>query len=186
MTAGTSEVQVLFEPCALPGVWLIVPVCQEDERGGFGRLFCAQEFGQRGLEARFVQCSTSFNRRAGTLRGMHYQVAPHEETKLVRCTMGAIYDVLVDLRVDSSTYRRWAAFTLTAANRHTVYIPPGVAHGFQTLTTDAEVFYQISEFYHPESARGVRWNDAAFGINWPDGERILSARDASFPDYVPS
>ena len=172
-----------FTETALPGVYLIDIEPLDDDRGFFARLWCRDELARKGLSTDVAQVSVSFNRRRGTLRGMHYQVAPHEEVKLVRCTRGAIYDVVVDLRPDSPTFRRWMSAELTVDNRRTLYVPKGVAHGFQTLTDDAEVLYQISEFHHPESARGVRWDDAAFGIRWPDRAPILSGRDSGYPDF---
>ncbi len=168
----------------LKGAFLIEPERLEDERGFFARTWCQREFAALGLEPAWVQSSISFNKSKATLRGMHYQAAPYEETKLVRCTAGAIYDVIVDLRPGSETYRQWLGVELTAANRCLLYIPQGVAHGFETLTDDAEVFYEISEFYHPESARGVRWDDPALGIEWPLKAQILSDRDRSYPDYI--
>ena len=132
-----------------------------------------------------AQCSTSFNKLKGTLRGMHYQLAPYGEVKVVRCTAGEIYDVAVDLRPESPTYREWVAVQLTENNRRAVYIPEGCAHGFQTLVDNTEVYYQISEFYHPEAARGIRWDDPAFGIVWPlRGKVILSTKDSSYADYL--
>lgn len=175
---------MIFRETPIPGAFVVEPERIEDERGFFARTWCEREFREHGLDPRLAQCSVSFNRRAGTLRGMHYQAAPHGEAKLVRCTMGAIYDVVVDLRPDSPAFRRWTAVELSARNRRMLYIPQGLAHGFQTLEPDTEVFYQISEFYHPESARGVRWNDPAFGIEWPEAaERVLSDRDAGYPDF---
>jgi dTDP-4-dehydrorhamnose 3,5-epimerase len=156
-----------------------------DERGFFARTWCAEEFRSLGLNPKLAQCSVSFNKRRGTLRGMHYQNDPWPEAKLVRCCSGAIYDVIVDLRRASPSYAKWFAVELTAANHTMLYVPEGVAHGFQTLTDDAEVFYQISEMYHPECARGVRWNDPAFGIEWPIPDPILSERDRTFPDHTP-
>jgi dTDP-4-dehydrorhamnose 3,5-epimerase len=155
----------------------------EDERGFFGRTWCQHEFEAHGLNPHLVQCSISFNAKRGTLRGMHYQAAPYAEAKVVRCTMGGIYDVIIDLRSDSSTFKQWLAVDLTAENHRMLYIPEGFAHGFQTLLDGTEVLYQMSEFYHPECARGVRWNDAAFGIEWPDDVRILSIRDQCYPDF---
>ena len=175
---------MLFIETKLAGVYIIELEKREDDRGFFARTFCQREFDAHGLNPRIVQCSVSFNRRKGTLRGMHYQVAPYEETKLVRCTMGAIYDVAVDLRRDSPTFKQWVAVELTADNRTMFYIPEGFAHGFQTLEDNTEVAYQMSEFYHPESARGVRWDDPAFGIKWPEGEiRIISEKDRGYLDY---
>lgn len=153
------------------------PERKADLRGFFARTWCAKEFASAGLNSKLVQCSISFNEKRGTLRGLHYQAAPHAEDKLVRCTRGAIYDVIVDLRPDSATYRRWHAEELTADNRRMLYVPLGVAHGFQTLTDHAEVFYQMSEFYHPDLARGVRWNDPILGIPWPVPNPIISDRD---------
>ena len=168
----------------MKGAFIIEPEKMEDERGFFARTWDQKEFGAHGLNPRLVQCNTSFNKRAGTLRGMHYQAAPHEEAKLVRCTRGAIYDVIVDLRASSPTFKQWTAVELTAYNRLMLYVPEGFAHGFQTLEDETEVFYQMSEFYHPESARGVRWNDPAFGIEWPVAEKcIISERDNSFEDF---
>ncbi len=165
----------------VPGVFVIELEPIEDERGFFARTWCAEEFRHHRLNADLAQCSVSFNRNRGTLRGMHYQVDPWAETKLVRCTSGAIYDVALDLRPDSPAYRQWVGVELTARNHLGLYIPEGVAHGFQTLADDSEVFYQISVPYHPESGRGVRWNDPAFGVRWPLAEPQLSERDASYP-----
>ncbi len=182
-----ENTDVIFSPTQLDGVWLIEPVRISDERGFFARTWCVREFEERGLNSRLVQCNVSFNRQRGTLRGMHWQRAPFGECKLVRCTQGAIFDVVVDLRVESATYRQWVGFELSAENRKSLYIPTGCAHGFQTLSDDAEVAYQMSEFFHSECASGVRWDDPAFGILWPDAEqRILSPRDAAYPDYQES
>ena len=156
----------------------------EDERGSFARTFDADAFREQGLDARVVQCSTSFNQRRGTLRGMHLQVPPSAEGKLVRCTRGSLYDVALDLRKTSSSRRRWIAVELTAENRRMLYIPEGVAHGFQTLAGETEVFYQMTARYDANAARGVRWNDPAFGIEWPIANPILSARDRSLPDFA--
>ena len=155
-----------------------------DERGFFARTWCAQEFRRRGLNPNLVQCSISFNRRRGTLRGMHYQDQPHPEAKLVRCSSGAIYDVIVDLRPTSRTYCQWFAVELTGEDHKMIFVPEGFAHGFQTLADNTEVFYQISESYRPEWARGVRWNDPRFGIKWPIREMVISQRDRDFPDYA--
>jgi len=177
---------VIFTAAPLAGAFVIEPERKADERGFFARTFSADEFRKQGLCAEFVQCSVSFNARAGTLRGMHYQAARHAETKLVRVTQGAIFDVIVDLRPKSKTFKRWFAAELSADNRRALYIPEGFAHGFQTLGDAAEVFYQISPAYVPEAARGVRWDDPAFGIEWPKaGRRILSERDRSYPDFTP-
>lgn len=175
---------MLFNETKLPGIYVIELQRLDDERGFFGRSFCRNEFSRQGLNPEVAQCNISFNRQIGTLRGMHYQAAPHAEAKLIRCTRGRLYDVIVDLRRESPTFRQWTAVELSGENRLMLYAPEGCAHGFQTLEDDTEVFYQMSEFYHPESARGVRWNDPAFGIQWPAGLRaILSERDQSWPDY---
>ena len=174
-----------FLPLELPGVFLIEPEPIADDRGFFARTWCSREFADRGLVAAIAQCSLSFNRRKGTLRGMHYQAPPHEEVKIVRCTAGAIYDVVIDLRPGSPTRGRWLGVELSAANHRHLYVPAGFAHGFQTLADDTEVFYQISQFYHPESARGLRYDDPAFGIRWPLGDITVSERDLSFPEFRP-
>lgn len=175
---------MIFIETTLKGAFIIELEKVEDERGFFARTWCQQEFAARGLNPRLVQCSLSFNRKRGTLRGMHYQTNPYEEAKLVRCTRGAIYDVIIDLRSDSSTFMRWVAVELTADNRRMLYIPEKFAHGFQTLEDSTEVFYHMSEFYAPEYARGVRWNDPAFGIRWPGAERIISHKDRQYPDFI--
>jgi dTDP-4-dehydrorhamnose 3,5-epimerase len=176
---------VVFVETKLAGVYIIELEKLEDERGFFARTFCQKEFEAHGLNPRVAQCSTSFNKRKGTLRGLHYQVAPYCEVKAVRCTAGAIYDVAVDLRPDSPTYKQWMAVELTEDNRRALYIPAGCAHGFQALVDDAEVYYQISEFYHPEAAKGIRWDDPAFGVQWPLREGpILSERDRSYANYA--
>ena len=175
---------MIFRETSLKGAYIIEPDKLEDERGFFARVFCKEEFEARGLNPNLVQCSISFNKRKGTLRGMHYQVAPYQEAKLVRCTMGAIYDVILDLRVDSSTYMKWLSVELTAENRQMLYIPKGLAHGFQTLEDNSEVFYQMSEVHHPSSARGVRWDGPGIGITWPLPNPIVSDNDRSFPDFL--
>ena len=168
----------------LEGVWIIELERHSDERGHFARTWCDKEFQENGLNPRLVQCSTSFNLERGTLRGMHLQAAPHEEAKLIRCTRGAIYDVALDLRPTSPTFKRWMAVELRATGNRMLYIPEGFAHGFQTLEDESEVFYQMSEYFHPESARGYRWDDPAFGIKWPQtDQRIISARDASYSNF---
>jgi dTDP-4-dehydrorhamnose 3,5-epimerase len=155
----------------------------EDERGFFARAWCREEFQAFGLTTVIAQCNISFNKRRGTLRGMHYQAVPHGEVKLIRCTRGAIHDVLLDLRAESPTFCRWFAIELTADDGRMVYVPAGFAHGFQVLADQSEVFYQISEPYRPDMTRGVRWNDPAFQIEWPIGNPILSARDRDFADF---
>jgi dTDP-4-dehydrorhamnose 3,5-epimerase len=177
---------VIFEETQLPGAYLIDPQRLEDERGFFARTWCEREFSDHGLGERLVQCNISFNKKKGTLRGMHYQAHPHAETKLIRCTKGVIFDVIVDLRRDSPTYMRHIAVVLSAENRRMLYVPRGFAHGFQTLQDDTEVFYQMSEFYTPASARGFRWDDPAFRIAWPEDTRTVSLKDRSYPDFSPA
>jgi dTDP-4-dehydrorhamnose 3,5-epimerase len=172
---------MIFSPTAVPGVWVLDPEPVEDERGFFARTFCAREFAARELETSWAQASVSFNRRRGTLRGMHWQAAPHEETKVVRCTAGALFDVVVDLREGSSAYARHVAFELTAENRRQVYVPPGCAHGFLTLADGSEVSYLISAFHEPSAARGVRFDDPRLGISWPLNPSVISARDRAWP-----
>lgn len=173
-----------FKATKIRGVFLIEIEPKEDERGFFARSFCVEEFGDQGLKTQFKQCSISFNKKRGTLRGMHYQVAPYEETKIVLCAKGALYDVVLDLRTESKTYKQWEAFELSAQNRTMLYVPEGIAHGFQTLEDNTEVHYSISEFYHPECARGIRWDDPAFDIKWPEiQQRVISQKDKSYQDY---
>jgi len=198
-TFNSSQLFIMrFTETKLKGAYIIEPEPIADERGFFARTFCAREFEAHGLNPRLAQCNISYNARRGTLRGMHYQAAPHQEAKLVRCTRGAIYDVIIDLRPGSPTFMQWLAVVLTALNSQPstlnlqpppltppagsmLYIPEGFAHGFQTLEDETEVFYQMSEFYHPECARGVRWDDPAFGIVWPDTvSRIISVRDQGY------
>lgn len=174
---------MIFEETKIRGVIEVRLNRNSDERGFFARSWCRKEFEGAGLDARLVQCSISYNAQRGTLRGMHYQTAPFAEVKLVRCTQGAICDVILDLRPDSRTFKQWVAVTLSAENRDMVYIPEGCAHGFLTLADDTEVFYQMSEYYHPEVARGVRWNDPAFGIEWPEKVAVISERDRMLPDF---
>jgi dTDP-4-dehydrorhamnose 3,5-epimerase len=159
---------------------------REDERGFFARVWCRDEFAGHGLVPDLAQCSISRNDRAGTLRGLHFQTAPHEEAKLVRCTRGTIFDVIVDLRPDSPTHAEWIGVELDAAEGTALYVPKGFAHGFQTLVDETEVLYMISDPYVPEAASGVRWDDPAFGIEWPPADvRVISERDRSWPDYAP-
>ncbi len=174
-----------FTPTKIAGVWIVDLERREDERGWFARTWCAEEFAKHGLNPRLSQCSVSFNRRRGTLRGMHWQAAPHEEAKLARCLRGALWDAVLDLRPGSATFKQWVGVELSAESGRALYIPEGCAHGFQTLTDDTEVLYFISESWHPESARGVRWNDPAFGIEWPaQANAILSERDRSYSDFI--
>jgi len=179
---------VLFRETEVAGGYVVEPERLEDERGFFARTFSAREFAARGLDDRVEQCSTSFNAKAGTLRGLHYQAAPHGEAKLVRCTRGAIYDVCLDLRPGSASYLRWTGMELSADDGRALFVPEGCAHGFQTLVDASEVHYQISTPYVPDAARGVRWNDPAFGIEWPPAPpagRTIAKRDAEYPDFAP-
>lgn len=175
---------MIFKETKLKGAFLIEPVRLEDERGYFARTWCRKEFEAQGLNTNLVQCSISFNKKKGTLRGMHYQAASHEEVKLVRCTSGAIYDVIIDMRPESQTYRQWVAAELTVENQKMFYIPEGFAHGLITLQDNTEVFYQISEFYYPDLSRGVRWNDPAFSIQWPMAPTVMADRDRNYPDFT--
>jgi dTDP-4-dehydrorhamnose 3,5-epimerase len=174
-----------FTETKISGVFVIDPKRFEDERGFFAPALSACEFEARGMAGRFVESNISYSRRRGTLRGMHYQAAPHGQAKLVRCTRGRVFDVAVDLRPDSPTYREWVGVELTAENRRMLYLPGDCGHGFQTLEDDTEVFYMVSSPYKPESGRGFRWDDPAFRIEWPEAdERILVARDQNYPDYT--
>ena len=175
-----------FYQTKLPGVFEIHVEPIYDERGCFGRSWCQREFESHNLNPSLVQCSISFNTRKGTLRGIHYQAAPSPETKVVRCTKGAIFDVALDLRPSSPTYKDWFGVTLTAENRRMLYVPEECAHGFLTLEDETEVFYQMSEFYNPELARGVRWDDPAFRIQWPSEVKVISERDRTYPDFQPA
>jgi len=169
---------MIFRPTELPGAFVIEPERIGDERGFFARTWCRDEFAAHGLSADLVQCNVSYNARQGTLRGMHYQAAPHAEVKLVRCTRGAIFDAIIDVRPESPTYRGWIGVELTAENGRMLYIPEGFAHGFQTLRDETEVFYQMSTQYRAASSRGLRWDDPAVGISWPPaGSRVISDRD---------
>ena len=175
---------MIFTETELSGAYVIDLEPIEDPRGFFARAWSEQELAERGLETRVAQCNVSLNDRKGTVRGMHFQRPPHEEVKLVRCTRGALHDVIVDLRPDSPTLRHWIAVELSERNRRALYVPRGFAHGFQTLADDTEVFYMVSEPYAPESAGGVRWDDPAFGIVWPLGDPAeISEKDRSWPDY---
>ncbi|MFO0902210.1 MAG: dTDP-4-dehydrorhamnose 3,5-epimerase [Pirellulales bacterium] len=173
-----------FVPTKLAGAYLVELEPVQDERGCFARTWCRRTFADQGLVADLVQCSMSHNRRRGTLRGMHFQRAPHEETKLVRCSRGAVFDVIIDLRPDSPTFRQWAGFELTADNFRSLYIPPGLAHGFQTLADEVDVSYMMSNWHESASASGVRWNDPAFGIEWPLTPSVISDRDRNYSDFT--
>ncbi len=173
-----------FTETRFKGAFIIEPEPIRDNRGFFARAFCRKEFEAHGLNPELVQCNISFNRHKGTLRGMHYQVPPHDEDKLVRVTRGAIFDVIVDLREDSSTFRQWLGVELTEENRKAFYIPKGFAHGFQTLADDTEVFYQMSQYYHPESNRGVAWDSPELAIEWPLETKILSEKDKNHSSTI--
>jgi dTDP-4-dehydrorhamnose 3,5-epimerase len=175
---------MIFAATQLEDAWLIDIEPREDERGFFARTWCRQELTAKGLDPVIAQESLSYNRHRGTLRGLHFQRPPHEETKIVRCMRGAIFDVIVDLRRHSTTYLRWQGFELTAENRRALYVPKGFAHGFQTLTDNAEIAYQISTFYAPEAAGGYRYNDAAFAIAWPLPVTVIGERDLGWPAFA--
>ncbi len=172
-----------FTETELAGAWFVDVEPHSDERGFFARTWCRREFEEHGIDSDFVQASVSYNRVAGTLRGMHFQRAPHDETKLVRCVSGAIYDVIVDLRQESETFGRWVGVELSAANRRALLVPKGFAHGFVTLADNSEILYQISEFYTPGHAGGLRYDDPALGIEWPVPIRVINDKDRSWPDF---
>jgi dTDP-4-dehydrorhamnose 3,5-epimerase len=176
---------MIFKETKLKGAFVVEMESIRDNRGFFARAWCQREFEARGLITGFVQANLTFSPQKGTLRGLHYQIAPHQEIKLVRCTRGAIYDVIIDLRPESPTCRHWLGTELTADNHAMTYIPGGFAHGYQILMDDTEVFYQVAQFYAPEYERGIRWNDPAFGIEWPIASPlILSEKDKRWPDYT--
>lgn len=172
-----------FEPLALPGAVLVQIEPHRDERGFFARTFCQEEFAEAGLPTRFPQANLSSNTLAGTVRGMHFQAPPHEEPKLIRCVRGAVYDVIIDLRPTSPTYRQSLGAELNQDNHAALYVPPGFAHGFQTLADNSELLYMMGQTYNPQAARGVRWNDPAFAVSWPLPISIISQRDATYPDF---
>lgn len=176
---------MIFTETPVEGAYVVGPERHEDERGWFARTWCAREFSEHGLAATLSQCSLSFNLRSGTLRGLHYQAPPHEEAKLVRCPQGRIYDVVLDLRPHSSTFLTHFGVELDGADHRALYVPEGCAHGFQTLEDNSLVFYQMSAAYAPHAGRGVRWNDPAFGIDWPLPDPVIVDRDASYPDFRP-
>jgi dTDP-4-dehydrorhamnose 3,5-epimerase len=180
----SDSLSVIFIPTVLPGAFVLELDRRDDERGYFARTWCQREFDEMGLNPDLVQCSVSYNMRRGTLRGMHWQSAPHGEAKLVRCTRGSIWDVIIDLRPDSPTYAKHIGVELTADSGRALYVPEGVAHGFVTLVDGCEVFYQMSAYHEPAAARGVRWDDPAFDIDWPIADPILHPRDAAYPDFV--
>ena len=181
---AVNGLSVIFLETNLKGAFIIEPERLEDERGFFARTWCRKGFEEHGIDPRLVQCNISLSKKKGTIRGMHYQVPPYEEIKLVRCTQGVICDVIIDLRPRSNTFKQHLSVILTQENHKMLYIPEGFAHGFQTLEDNTEIFYQMSEFYAPDHARGVRWNDPAFGIQWPVENPILSAKDQQCPDFV--
>jgi dTDP-4-dehydrorhamnose 3,5-epimerase len=181
--SGGDGAPVIFRPTKIGGAYLIEPERHTDDRGSFARAWCQREFEAHGLDSKLVQCSISTNTRKGTLRGMHYSVVPHAEAKVVRCIKGAVHDVLLDLREGSPTYLKWIVERLSRENARALFVPEGVAHGFQALEDESDVFYQMSQFYDPECARGVRWNDPAFGIPWAIEPPILSERDRLYVDY---
>lgn len=172
---------MIFKETALKGAFIIQCEPISDERGFFAYTWSQEQFALRGLNSRVVQANVSFNGRRGTLRGLHYQISPHQEAKLLRCTAGSVYDVVVDLRSGSPTLHQWFGLELSASNRLMLYVPEGFAHGYQTLEDNTEVAYQISEYYHPESARGVRFDDPVFGIHWPLAVSVISTRDRNHP-----
>jgi dTDP-4-dehydrorhamnose 3,5-epimerase len=172
-----------FTETGLEGAWIVDVEPLSDDRGFFGRTWCAKEFAEHGMVADIAQCNLSYNHRKGTLRGLHYQVPPAAEAKFVRCTAGAVHDVIVDVRPDSDTYLQWIGVDLTAENRRALYVPPMFAHGYLTLTDGAEVIYQVSEFYTPGAERGARYDDPAFGIEWPVAVEVLSDKDAGWTPF---
>ncbi len=175
---------MIFKETKLSGAFIIELEPIRDNRGFFSRVWCQNEFEAHDLVTHFVQANITVSPQQGTLRGLHYQIAPHQEVKLVRCTQGAIFDVIIDLRPDSPTYMRWLELELSASNRKMIYIPGGFAHGYQTLANDTEVFYQVAQFYAPQYERGIRWNDPAFEIKWPETEAvILSQKDKNWSDF---
>ena len=176
---------MIFRETPLRGAFIIEVEKREDDRGFFSRAWCKEEFEAHGLRLDVVQANINFSKRKGTLRGLHYQTRPHGEIKVVRCTKGAIYDVIIDLRPESSTYKQWIGVELRADTQAMLYVPEGFAHGYQTLEDDTEVFYPVSAYYRPEAERGVRWDDPTFGIKWPEvGERMISGKDRGWPDYA--
>ncbi len=175
---------MIFSETTISGLWQVTLDRREDERGWFARSWCVREFEERGLNPRMVQCNLSFNKARGTLRGMHYQVEPHTEDKYIRVNRGAIYDVAIDLRPDSPSYKRWEGFELSTENNSLLYLPKGIAHGFLTLVDNTEVMYLVSAFYEGESGRGVRWDDPAFGVEWPFKPLVMVDRDRSYEDFT--
>ena len=176
---------MIFTETKLKGAFIIEPEKFEDQRGFFARVWCQKEFEAHGLSPSVAQIKNSFNKKRGAIRGLHYQTEPYEEAKLIRCTKGAIYDVIIDLRPDSTTYLEWIGVELTADNRKMLYVPENFAHGYQSLTDNTEIFYPVSQFYSPESAQGVRWNDPTIGIEWPETDNlVISELDKNWPDFL--
>lgn len=173
-----------FHPTTIPGSFIIEPTLKEDERGFFSRLFCSEEFAKQGLDSTFVQANDSFSVNKGTLRGLHFQLAPKAETKIVRCIQGELWDVILDLRPDSNTFGKWYGETLSATNRKMMVIPKGFAHGFLTLTPNTEVIYLVSSPYDASLEKGIRWNDPKFAIDWPNTPQIISERDQTHPLFT--
>ncbi|MCJ8166726.1 dTDP-4-dehydrorhamnose 3,5-epimerase [Pontibacter sp. E15-1] len=174
---------MIFTETKLKGAFIIDVKRLEDERGFFGRSYCKREMDEHGLNTNMVQANVSYNKKKGTLRGMHMQVSPYEETKLVRCTRGAIYDVIIDMREDSETYKQWIGVELTADKYRMLFVPEGFAHGFITLEDNSDVTYNVTQFYTPGSERGIRWNDPAFNIEWPIAPQVISEKDQEHPDF---
>ncbi len=172
-----------FVESPIQGAYIIEPERREDERGFFARIFCRNEFAQAGLKTDMLQANTGFSRRGGTLRGLHFQIAPHAEVKVVRCTTGRMFDVIVDLRPDSPTWKQWFGLELSQDNHKMLYVPEGCAQGYITLADDTEMYYLTTEVYHPESASGVRYDDPEFGIEWPAAVEVISQQDKQWPDY---
>ena len=175
-----------FHPTSLPGLWLIDLERREDERGFLARSFCEHEFAALGLNTRWPQCNLTLTKLRGAIRGMHFQAAPKPEIKLIRCAAGKIFDVVLDVRRDSPTFGKWEGFELSAQNHRQLYVPSGFAHGFQCLDDNSEVFYQMSEFFAPDLARGIRWDDPFFHVRWPQPPTLLSLKDRQFPDFDPA
>ena len=175
--------RMIFKETKLKGAYIVEPERIEDRRGFFARTWCEQECKKQGINTKVVQCNVSFNKNKGTLRGMHYQAAPYGEVKLIRCTAGSIYDVIIDLRPDSETFKQWVSIELNSESLNMLYIPENFAHGFLTLEDCTEVFYQMSEFYYPDYTKGIRWNDPSFSIQWPIEVEIISDRDRNYPCF---
>ena len=179
-----NSTTMIFKETPLQGAFIIEPEILTDERGAFARIFCQKEFKNHGLNPNILQSSISLNKKKYTLRGMHFQKKPHAEAKLVRCSRGLIYDVIVDLRPDSPTYMGWTFIELSLENKRMVYVPEGFAHGFQTLEDNSEIIYQMSQFYSPDHSGGIRWDDPSLKIEWPNEPVVISPKDQNFPDFT--